>query len=312
MTYKVFIDGEAGTTGLQVRDRLDQHPQIETLAIDHTLRKDAATRQALMAESDAVILCLPDAAAIEAVALAEGMSCKIIDASTAHRIDPNWVYGFPELHQGQRGVIAEQRLIANVGCYATAMIALMRPLIDAKVIAPEIALTVNAISGYTGGGNALIDYMDQDKGPKNFAYALGLAHKHIPEVMHHSGLKAKPIFLPMVGDFPCGMLVQLPLVKSQLNSGFDRQAIHDVLTAHYDGERFVHVRDLDSDDGLTEQGYLAAETLVGTNMLDIHVIGDDDQMILIARLDNLGKGASGAAVQNLNIALGLEESLSLV
>ena len=316
MTYRVFIDGEAGTTGLQVRERLDAHPEVQVLTIDHDLRKDAAARQEIMSESDAVILCLPDDAARDAVVLADGMSCKIIDASTAHRTHPDWAYGFPELAKGQRQIIAGSRLIANVGCYATAMIALIRPLIDAKVIAPETALSVAAISGYTGGGNALINYMDQDEGPKNFAYALGLNHKHIPEVMMHTGLREKPMFLPMVGDFPCGMLVQLPLLPAMINSGFNRQAIHDVLTAHYNGEVFVKTRALDADDGLTDRGYLAIEDLVGSNMLDIHTIGysqdGEEQIMLVARLDNLGKGASGAAVQNLNIALGLDESLSLV
>ena len=316
MTYRVFIDGEAGTTGLQVRERLDAHPEVNVLTIDHDLRKDAATRQELMAESDAVILCLPDDTARDAVALADGLSCKIIDASTAHRIHPDWAYGFPELAKGQRQIIASSRLIANVGCYATAMIALIRPLIDAKIIAPETALSIAAISGYTGGGNALINYMDNDEGPKNFAYALGLNHKHIPEVMMHTGLQEKPMFLPMVGGFPCGMLVQLPLLPSMINSGFNRQTIHDVLTAHYDGETFVKTRGLDAEDGLTDRGYLAIEDLVGSNMLDIHTIGysqdGEEQIMLVARLDNLGKGASGAAVQNLNIALGLDESLSLV
>ena len=316
MTYRVFIDGEAGTTGLQVRERLDAHPEVHVLTIDHDLRKDAATRQGLMAESDAVILCLPDDAAREAVALADGLSCKIIDASTAHRTHDDWAYGFPELAKSQRQKIAKSRYIANVGCYATAMIALIRPLIDAQVIAPETALSIAAISGYTGGGNALINYMDHDEGPKNFAYALGLDHKHISEVMLHSGLSAKPLFLPMVGNFPCGMLVQLPLLPHMINPGFDRASIHDVFAAHYEGEVFVKTRALDAEDGLTDRGYLATEDLVGTNMLDIHTLGyshgDDEQIMLVARLDNLGKGASGAAVQNLNIALGLDESLSLI
>ena len=316
MTYRVFIDGEAGTTGLQVRERLDAHPEVDVLTIDHEMRKDEASRKALMAAADAVILCLPDDAARDAVALAEGLDCKIIDASTAHRISPDWTYGFPELAKGQRQHIANSRLIANVGCYATAMIALIRPLIDGGVIDASTALNISAISGYTGGGNALIHYMDHDEGPKNFAYGLGLNHKHIPEVMMHTGLTQKPMFLPMVGDFPCGMLVQLPLLPTMINQGFDRNAIHDVLTAHYDGEVFVNTHALDGNDGLTDRGYLAAEALVGSNMLDIHTLGyssdGDEQIMLVARLDNLGKGASGAAVQNLNIALGLEETLSLI
>ena len=254
MTYHVFIDGEAGTTGLQVRERLNAHTEITVLAIDPDKRKDADARRDLMAASDAVVLCLPDDAARDAVALAEGLPCRIIDASTAHRVAPDWAYGFPELAPGQRQKIADSRNIANVGCYATAMIALIRPLIDAGVIAPDAALNVSAISGYTGGGKALIEYMEADEGPKNFAYGLGLAHKHIPEVMMHTGLATKPIFLPMVGDFPCGMLVQLPLMPAVIQPGFDRAAIHDVLASHYDGEVFVQTRGLDADEGLTDRG----------------------------------------------------------
>ncbi|MCE2516835.1 MAG: N-acetyl-gamma-glutamyl-phosphate reductase [Alphaproteobacteria bacterium] len=317
MSYKIFIDGEAGTTGLQVRDRLIAHPDVELITIDHDLRKDAATRRQAMAAADAAILCLPDEAAIEAVQLAEGLAVKIIDASTAFRTHPDWAYGFPELDDAQRGMIAGSRRVANVGCYATAMIALIRPLVDGGMISPDAPLNISAISGYTGGGKALISYMDNNDGPRHFAYALNLAHKHIPEVMMHARLDRKPTFLPMVGDFDCGMLVQLPLTSAQLKPGARRRDLHDVYSAHYADEAFIRVRGLDEGDGLTDKGYLAADALKGTNMLDIHTLGYDDgddqhQVMMVARLDNLGKGASGAAVQNLNLVLGLDETTGLL
>ncbi len=318
MTYHVFIDGEAGTTGLQVRDRLRAHPDIQLITIDPNLRKDPTARRAAMAEADAVILCLPDEAAIEAVALAEGLGVKIIDASTAYRVHPDWAYGFPEMTRNQRSVIKNSAHIANVGCYATAMIAMIRPLVDAGMITSDTPLNISAISGYTGGGKALIDYMQSDEGPKHFAYAAGLKHKHIPEVMHHGRLDVAPTFMPSVGDFDCGMLVQLPLTAGQLKDGATRRDLHDVFAAHYDGEIFINVMGLDAGEGMTARGFLAADALKGTNRLELHVLGHDqanhDQMqaMVVARLDNLGKGASGAAVQNLNLILGLDETTTLV
>ena len=320
MTYQVFIDGEAGTTGLQVRDRLLAHPDIDLITIDHDLRKDPSVRRDAMAAADAVILCLPDEAAIEATELAAGLEVKIIDASTAYRTHPDWAYGFPELDRDQRAKIAGSARISNVGCYATAMIALIRPLIDAKLITDDAQLNISAISGYTGGGKALINYMDEGQGTKHFAYALSLAHKHIPEVMMHGRLKQKPTFMPMVGDFDCGMMVQLPLTPSLLTSTISRADIRDIYSAHYDGEQFVKACAIDAADGLTPQGHLAVDGLKGTNMLELHTLGHDGghddadggQVMMVARLDNLGKGASGAAVQNLNLVLGLDESTSLI
>ena len=317
MTYHVFIDGEAGTTGLQVHARLQQRDEISLIRLDDAHRKDRSARREAMAASDAVILCLPDDAAVEAVGLAEGLDCTIIDASTAHRVADGWVYGFPELAPGQRDRIRSAKRIANVGCYATAMIALIRPLVDAGLLDPEQALTIPAISGYTGGGKALIEYMETDAGPKHFGYALDLAHKHIPEVMHHAGLSRKPLFMPMVGNFPCGMLVELPLTPDQLMGGASAADLHAIYSRHYQGEIFIRVHAPFSPQGLTGKGYLAADALSGTNMLEIFILGhegaagDTGQYLCVARLDNLGKGASGAAVQNLNLCLGLDEAAGL-
>ena len=311
MTKLVFIDGEAGTTGLQVRERLETHPGIDPLPIDPAKRKDASARREAMAAAAAVVLCLPDEAAVEAAGLAEGLDCVLIDASTAHRTDPGWVYGFPELRPGQRDAIRQSKRIANVGCYATAMIAMVRPLVDAGLMAPDAQLFIPAVSGYTGGGKDLIAYMDSHDQARHFSYALGLAHKHLPEVMLHSGLTTKPVFTPMVGSFDCGMVVHLPLVASQLRAGLSRDALHEAYSKHYEGEAFIRVFAPDDPAGLTEEGYFAADAAKGTNFLDIHVFGNDDQALVLARLDNLGKGAAGSAVQNLNIALGLDEASGL-
>jgi N-acetyl-gamma-glutamyl-phosphate reductase len=318
MSYQVFIDGEAGTTGLQVQSRLQAHPDIELIAIDPEKRKDPATRRDAMAAADAAVLCLPDDAAIKAVELADGLDVKIINASTAFRMDPDWAYGFPELNSDQRDQIRASARVANVGCYAVSMVAMIRPLIDAGMVDPKTVLNVFAISGYTGGGRKMISYMENDEGPKHFSYASTLHHKHIPEVVHHSRLAVPPTFMPLVGDFDCGMLVQLPLTAALLKNGAMRRDLHDVYVAHYDNEPFIKIAPLDQSDCLTGHGYLAADALKGTNLMDIHVLGhdaaggDEMQAMIVARLDNLGKGASGAAVQNLNLILGLEETAALL
>ena len=310
--HTVFIDGEAGTTGLQVRDRLLAHPHIDLISLDGDTRKDPVHRRRAMAEAEVVILCLPDDAAIEAVQLAEGLDCAIIDASTAHRTAAGWVYGFPEMATGQKDAIAAANRISNPGCYATGMIAMIRPLVAAGLITADAALTVPAISGYTGGGKGLIGYMEKAQAARHFAYALGLEHKHIPEVMMHAQLATKPVFMPMVGDFDCGMIVELPLTADLLQDGAGRADVLAAYQAHYAGARFVRVSDIDDAAGLTPEGYFAADSLKGSNDLEIHIFGNDDgQMLVLARLDNLGKGASGAAVQNLNIRLGLDESTAL-
>ena len=305
----LFIDGSAGTTGLRICNRLQAREDLHVLTLPESLRKDPSARREAMAQADVTFLCLPDAAAREAVALAEGTGTVLIDTSTAHRTSPEWTYGFPEL-PGMREKIASSRRVANPGCHASGFVALTAPLVNAGLLRQDARLSCFSLTGYSGGGKSMIaSYETEDRDPLLFAprqYALGQAHKHLPEMQTFSGLQTPPLFCPIVGDFYSGMEVTVPLFASDLRGTVSD--VKDVFASCYQSS-ILH---FDGEAEQAENGFLSAGAFAGRDDMQITVCGNEERLLLIARFDNLGKGASGAAIQNLNLLLGVDETAGLV
>lgn len=312
MSYKVFVDGQEGTTGLRINEYLGQRADITLLKIDSDKRKDVAERQRLINESDITFLCLPDDAAKEAVSLVTNPNTCIIDASTAHRINPEWTFGLPELAKDQREKIRRSKRIANPGCHATAFILALRPLVAAGLLPVNTQIAANSITGFSGGGKKMIEQYESPQrinAPR--PYALALAHKHLPEMCAYSGLTVEPIFQPIVGPFYKGLAVSAYLHPAQFTRPTTPAEVQQIIADYYAGEAFIKVLPFDLE-ATTDGGFYDIEACNDTNRVDIAVFGSAERMVLISRLDNLGKGASGAAVQAMNVHLGVEESLGLV
>jgi len=312
MTYKVFVDGQEGTTGLQINEYLAKRADVALLKIDSDKRKDLAERKRLINESDVTFLCLPDDAAKESVALVDNPKTCIIDASTAHRVDPAWTFGLPELAKEQRAKIRASKRIANPGCHASAFILALKPLVAAGLLPADTQIAANSITGYSGGGKSMIAHYESPQridAPR--PYALGLAHKHLPEMCAYSGLTAAPIFQPIVGPFYKGLAVTVFLHPRQFTRPATPADVQKLLADYYAGEPFIRVAPVDLD-GNTDGGFFNVEASNDTNRVDLFVFGNEERMLVVGRLDNLGKGASGAAVQAMNVHLGVEESLGLV
>ena len=310
MRPRIFLDGSVGTTGLRIRELLEGRKDIEISTLSETERKDPAARRTAVCAADVAVLCLPDDAAREAAAWADDAAVRVLDASTAHRVADGWVYGLPELAPAQRDVIRSAKRVSNPGCYPTAFLLLVRPLVDAGLLGPDAPLTVHALSGYSGGGKPLIGKWEDPANrllelPYEAPYSLGARHKHVPEMLRWSGLTTEPQFVPAVGPFRCGMRVELPLHAALLRTGTDGKTVWETLRARYDGEPYVRVLPL-GDAALLDDRSFDPRACNDTNRIDLHVAPNAaGHLLLVAVLDNLGKGAAGAAVQNLELMLGL-------
>ncbi|WP_110655360.1 N-acetyl-gamma-glutamyl-phosphate reductase [Salinicola halimionae] len=314
-SFKVYVDGQEGTTGLRLFDYLQARDDIELLRIDSDKRKDPVERARLLNAADVAFLCLPDAASREAAAMVENPDTCLIDASTAFRTDPAWVYGLPELDEGQRDRIRASKRIANVGCHASAFILLVRPLVDAGLLPADYPLSAFSLTGYSGGGKAMIaDYQASEDDSSRLQaprpYAMSLGHKHLPEMQQHGRLARPPVFSPIVGPFLKGLMVSVPLQLSHLPAGIRAEDLLNAYRAHYAEEPFVQVRPFEDIDNL-DNGFFDVQGANETNRVDLFVFGNEERVCLVSRLDNLGKGAAGSAVQNMNVHLGVDEMTGL-
>lgn len=314
MTHKIFVDGQEGTTGLRIHEYLATRSDLEVLKIQPEERKNPEARRILLNEADIAFLCLPDVASKESVSLIENDKTRIIDASTAFRTDRNWVYGIPELNQNQRGLIKNSSRVTVPGCHATGFTLSLYPLIQCGIVPPDYPVTCTSLTGYSGGGKKLIATFENGelsgmKSPKH--YALNLNHKHLPEMTQITGLNYPPLFMPIIADYYNGMVTSIPLVPRLLNKKVSANDIFKLLSDYYANELFVHVMPFE-EDTLLENGFLNTEQCINTNRFELFVFGNDDQILLMSRFDNLGKGASGAAIQNMNIMLGIKEDTGLI
>ena len=314
MKKTVFIDGQHGTVGLKIHERLSQRKDIELVEISEDARKDPDAKKKLLNESDIAFLCLPDDAARESVSLIENKSVCVIDGSTAHRVSKNWVYGLPELNKEQRNLIVNSKRITVPGCHATGFVLLLHPLVAKGIVAPDYPVSSHAVAGYSGGGRAMIADYEQENAPAHIkkprGYSLRLDHKHLPEMKEITGLTRQPIFAPIVVDEYNGEIVYIPLIPDNLEKKLSAPDIREVLAEYYAGEQFINVMPYPADAHL-KNGFLTLSDCNETNNLDIFVFGNNERILLAARFDNLGKGSSGAAVQNMNLVLGLPETAGL-